>query len=33
MKLYKESYQQWLNNPYFDEEAKKNYYQFKMTKK
>lgn len=23
MKLYKESYQQWLNNPYFDEETKK----------
>ena len=23
MKLYKEAYQQWLNNPYFDEEAKK----------
>ena len=23
MRLYKESYQQWLNNPYFDEETKK----------
>ena len=33
MKLYKESYQQWLDNPYFDEETKKELLSIQNNKK